>query len=113
MKSLTDIEKVAGAGFGAAGGEGIRAVLVELQNLKKSLVTGFAGGVSGAVTDSDGNSASAGGGDTLVSCIAHATNALPVDLTGSASFSNDRVLIADADTTGKSVEVTWFNQDGA
>ena len=114
LRSLTTAENEAGAGFGAVDGVGIHSVLKELQGLSISIIAGFAAGVSGALTDSAGNSASGGGGDTLLSCIALPTASnLAVDLTGSASISGDRVLIADTGSTGQKLQVTWYNRDGA
>lgn len=114
LEDLDALDKVAGPGYSGAGDVSLKQVLQEFQGLAVSAVTGFAGDASAALSDKDGNSASAAGGDTLLSVIAFPSAAgLAVDLTGSSSISNDRILIADTSTANKKVQVMWYNKDGA
>jgi hypothetical protein len=113
--SLANLEKVAGPGFGGAGTETGKKILQELQGISMSYVAGFTGDSSAALSSANGSlSASAAGGDTILGVLAIPSAAgLPVDLTGSSSISNDRILIADTSSANKILSVLWINRDGA
>jgi hypothetical protein len=91
-----------------AGIPGVADLFREIQGLRRSFLDGFSAGASAELTG-----ASAGGGDTLLSVVAHATVGLPVDVTQSASLSNNRIKIVDANTANKTLDVLWWNKDNA
>lgn len=108
MESLTNFAKKAGTGFGSSGGsDNLRTILTELQGLKRNSVAGFGSGASAAISG-----LSAARGDTLLSVIVSGSSILDKDITGSASFVNDRLKIIDTSTSSTTLDTLWFSKAG-
>jgi len=86
----------------------IASAIQELQGLKRTIVTGFAGDASVALTG-----ASAARGDTLITVVVACSALGPVQLTlASCSISNGRIVVADTSSAGKMLDVLWWNKGG-
>lgn len=106
LEDISLVEKKAGF-FGGGNKPTLKSILTELQGLRINYFSGFSAGGSADVANM-----SEAGGDTLLSVAVFGTSSL-ADITGSASISADRVLLADVNTTSRNVMVMWFNKDNA
>jgi len=107
LYTVGSIDTIAGEGFGGANTVTVKKVLQELGQLKRSILDGFANDTSAAISGM-----SAAGGDTLLSVVMTTSAGGHIDLTGSSSISNDRLLIVDTTSVNTVLNVMWYDRSG-